>query len=329
MLQASTIFIVEAYMIKTLLNHPLIDDYKALKVEDYIMNRRLNYPNKEEDFSQIMPYKTMIMLAISYPKDQVKFKGKGYGLLARYTYGKDYHKVYYELFKELEPKFEVLGIKAKGYADVSPIDERYAAELAGLGYMGKNQLLIHPKYGTYLYLGALFIDQDFTTHPHLEDSCGDCRLCIDACPPGALSENGYTEEKCTSFITQMKIPLTKADRKPMRVMMFGCDICQRVCPKNKAIQSVKRDVFEPDLASQLDLKELLTLSNKDIMRRYQNYAFTFRGGLILKRNAIVLLANQRQKDALPLIKKVYEAYKHVPWFEETTKIIIEEMENLA
>lgn len=328
MLQASTIFIVEAYMIKTLLNHPLIDDYKALKVEDYIFNRQLHFPDKKEDFSQIMPFKTMIMLSISYPKEQVKFKGKGHGILARYTYGKDYHKVYYELFKELEKAFKASGIHAKGYADVSPIDERFAAELAGLGYMGKNQLLIHPDYGTYHYLGALLIDQDFETSPNLEDSCGDCRLCIEACPPGALSDQGYTEEKCTSFVTQMKIPLTKEDKHPMRVMMFGCDICQRVCPKNKAIKSIKRPVFEPDEASQLDLKELLTLSNKEIMRRYQDYAFTFRGGLILKRNAIVLLANQRQKDALPLIKTVYEQYKHVPWFEQTTKEIIKEMEVL-
>jgi epoxyqueuosine reductase len=318
---------MEASMINTLLNHPLIDDYKALKVKDYIAMRLKTYPDKKEDFSLIEPFETIIVLSISYPKDQVKFKGKGHGILARYTYGKDYHQVYYDLFRTLESRFEKEGIKAKGYADVSPLDERFAAFLAGLGYMGKNQLLIHKKFGTYHFLGALLINESFETTKNVMDSCGDCRLCIKACPPGALSDEGYNERLCTSYVTQMKIPLTKEDRKPMRVMLFGCDICQRVCPKNKAIETVRRDVFEPDEASQLHLKTLLTLSNKAIMRKYQNYAYTFRGGLILKRNAIVLLANQRQYDALPLIKTVYEDYKHVPWFKVTTEEIIKEMEN--
>ncbi|MFP4286967.1 MAG: epoxyqueuosine reductase [Candidatus Izemoplasmataceae bacterium] len=316
-------------MIETLLEHPLIDDFKALKVHDYIAMRKKHYPDKNEDFSQIESFQTIIMLSLSYPKEQVKFKGKGHGLLARYTYGKDYHKVFYELFDTLEKQFSSFGIKAKGYADVSPLDERFAAFLAGLGYIGKNQLLIHPNYGTYHFLGALLIDKAFNTVPYVEDSCGDCTLCIEACPPGALSTEGYNERLCTSYVTQMKIALNQDDRKPMKVMMFGCDICQRVCPKNKAITFTSRDLFLPDEASQLNLSELLTLSNKEIMRRYQNYAFTFRGGLVLKRNAIILLANQRQYDQLPLIKTVYEQYKHVPWFQETTQQIIEEMEKNA
>jgi epoxyqueuosine reductase len=313
-------------VIKNLLKHPLIDDYKAVSVNTYITMRKKVFPNQQDDFTLLEGFKTMIVFSLSYPKDQEKFKGKGHGLISRYSYGTDYHLVYRRLFSDLEEAFIKEGIQAKGYADISPIDERFAGLLAGLGFMGKNQLLIHPDHGTYHFLGVLLIDQDFTTTPYIEDSCGDCTLCIDACPPSALHEGGYDKRKCTSYVTQMKDVLTAADIKPMKTMLFGCDICQRVCPKNKAIKSNYRDVFKPDENSQLHLETLLQKSNKEISRLYKDYAFSYRGGLVLKRNAFVLLYNQRQTQSLSLMKEVYEQYKHVAWFEETARFILNEME---
>ena len=316
-------------MISSLLNHPLIDDYKSVSVDTYIAMRKKVFPKLKEDFKALDGFKTMIVFALSYPKDQVKFKGKGYGLISRYSYGLDYHLVYRKLFHDLEATFLAQGYKAKGYADISPIDERFAGMLAGLGFMGKNQLLIHPTFGTYHFIGVLLVDQIVKTTPYVLEDCGDCTLCIQACPPGALSEEGYEERLCTSYVTQMKEALTNADMRPMKTMLFGCDICQRVCPKNKGIQSTDKGVFLPDENSQLHLETLLKHSNKEIQRLYKDYAFSYRGGLVLKRNAFVLLYNQKQVHSLPLMKSVYEQYKHVEWFEKTAKMIIDEMEKLT
>lgn len=312
-------------MIDTLLKHRLLDDYQTVSVKEYIDQRKKEFPHLDEDFTLLTPYKTMITLCIAYPHQPEKFKGKGYGLVSRYSYGLDYHLVYQSLFNDLIKRFDSYGIKAKGYADTGPIDERYAAYLSGLGYLGKNQFLIHPQHGTYVYLGVLLIDEEFAKENYLEDSCGDCRLCIDACPTGAL-DHGFDKRLCTSYVTQAKEVLNINDFKPLKTMLFGCDICQKVCPKNIGRAFNERPEFKADDASQLNLIDLLETSNKKIEQKYRQYAFSFRGGLVLKRNAIALLYNQRVDSALPLCKKVYQDYKHVPWFEESIKVLINSWE---
>jgi epoxyqueuosine reductase len=309
-----------------LLNHPMIDDLKTVSVKTYINHRKTHFPDVNDDFTALAPFKTMCVISISYDKQEVKWLKKGYGKTPRYSYGIDYHLIYNALFNELETELAKQGINAKGYADVSPIDERVAAELAGVGYIGKNQLLIHKTFGTYHFLGILLIDQELKTDPNPLDTCGECTKCIDACPPGALSEDGFNKHVCSSYVTQIKEPLSLTDVHYLKTKVFGCDICQKVCPKNADIFPVKRDTFEPDDHSQIDLKALLTMSNKAIQRLYKDYAYSYRGGLVLKRNAFALLYNHRQMDALPLMKTTYETYKHVPWFEETARMIIQEME---
>ncbi len=312
-------------MLETLLRHRLLDDYQTLDIKYYINQRKKDFPHLNEDFDVLKPYKTMITLCIDYPHQPEKFKGKGYGLVSRYSYGIDYHLVFESLFKDLIKRFEDHDIKAKGYADTGPVDERYAAYLSGLGYLGKNQFLIHPKHGTYVYLGVLLIDEELTKENYLEDTCGDCHLCIDACPTDAL-DNGFNKRLCTSYVTQAKEVLDMKDFKPLKTMIFGCDICQKVCPKNIGRIFHDRPEFKADEASQLDLINLLETSNKKIEQKYHQYAFSFRGGLVLKRNAIALLYNQRVDSALPLCKKVYENYKHVTWFEESVKALLKSWE---
>ena len=312
-------------MIEMLVNHPLIDDFQTLSVTQYIKAREKNFPHLKEDFSFLNAYKTMLVLSISYPKETVKFKGKGYGLVSRYSYGKDYHLVYQSLFETLIKAFEKQKIKAIGYADTGPIDERYAAYLSGLGYLGKNQFLIHPQHGTYHYLGILLVDKLFHKESYPYDSCGSCNRCVEACPTNAL-DGGFHKERCTSYTTQAKVELTHDDIKPIKTMIFGCDICQKVCPKNTGIQAKHHPEFAPDSASQLNLIELLKMSNKAIQNRYRHYAFSFRGGLILKRNAIILLANQHVHSSYDLCKQVYQQYHHVPWFEKTIRKVLKDWE---
>jgi len=312
-------------MLKALITK-YFDDYKTLKVKDYINARKKLYPDLEEDLTFLKGYETIVVVALSYPKEYPPYKGKGYGMISRYAHGLDYHKVFHERFDKIK---EELGsdVLIHGNADTNPIEERFAAFLSGLGYLGHNQFLIHPKYGTQLFLGTILIKDNLKTTPYELDDCGTCTKCMDACPPGALIDGKFIESRCLSYKTQAKQAYTVQELKPFKSFVWGCDICQIVCPKNKNILVEKHPEFESDEASQLHLESLLALSNKKFMKQYKDYAFNFRGGLVLKRNAIALLFNQNQMHTLPLIKTVYDQYKHVDWFEQTVQPIIKEMEN--
>jgi epoxyqueuosine reductase len=298
-----------------------VDDFKAISTKAYITARKKHFSHLDEDFSHLSGYDTIVTLALSYPKGTPPYKGKGYGMITRYAHGHDYHLVYKEKLQAIERELNALGIKSKGTSDISLIDERFAAYLSGLGYIGYNQFLIHPKYGTHLYLATVLINRPLEIAPHLYQSCGECRKCIDACPTQALSTKGFIRERCLSFKTQEKRPYDLDVIKDFN-FLFGCDICQDVCPKNKGISPIEREVFESDDAAQLNLENILLMSNKQFQRTYGHYAFAWRGGLVIKRNAIALLYTQGLDDKLPLVEKTYNDYKHVPWFEKTVRQIL-------
>ncbi len=305
-------------MIDTVLNHPLIDDVKALDVPVYLATNP-HLTDAERD--ALKGYQTMLVLSISYPHDTVPWLGKGFGLVSRYAYGTDYHRVFRDVFSDLERTFTRRGVRAKGYADISPFNERLAGTLAGLGTRGKNQFLIHPRFGTYHYLGILLVDTPITTVPYATDGCGDCTRCIEACPTDAL-DNGFDQRACSAYVTQLKSSFNDADLAPLKTMVFGCDVCQRVCPKNTGRIFVDRPHFMADANAQLNLENLLAMSNKAIDKAYNTYAFAWRGGLVLKRNAMALLLNQGMTSSLPLMRDVASRYTHVPWFNvDATRII--------
>jgi epoxyqueuosine reductase len=303
------------------------DDVRIIDTEAYIQHRQTHFAHKREDLSMFEKYQSLAIVCLSFPSDQVKLGGKGHGIVARYAYGEDYHITFNKRFNALKEEALKHGYHIEGKADISPVDERQLGLISGLGFIGYNDLLIHPKFGTYMMLGTVFIEEKLPEYVvTIDDDCGDCRLCIDACPGDALSTEGYIEAQCLSFKNQMKNPFTLEEVAPFKTMIFGCDICQRVCPKNTHIMPKSHPEFEPDGVERIDLAELLTLSNREIQRRYRDYAFSFRGGLLLKRNAIMLMYNQRLFEHLDLIKKVYQDYAHVPWFESTVRLIIEDME---
>ncbi|MFP4077988.1 MAG: epoxyqueuosine reductase [Candidatus Izemoplasmataceae bacterium] len=303
-----------------------VDDFKTVSVKDYIDARRRHFPHSDEDFSFLDGYDTIVVMSLSFPRGRPPYKGKGYGMISRYAHGKDYHLVYKEKIEAITKALEEEGFKAQGRSDINPIDERFAGYLSGLGFIGHNQFLIHPHYGTHHYLATILIDRPFTVAPYLKDTCGSCTKCIDACPTDALSTQGFIESRCLSHKTQAKAAYDLKTLSDFKTFVFGCDICQDVCPKNKGITPVEREVFKSDEAAQLHLKSVLEMSNKAFMRAYGDYAFAWRGGLVIKRNAIALLFNQGLYDSLPLIRNAYATYKHVPWFEKTVRPILEKME---
>jgi epoxyqueuosine reductase len=190
----------------------------------------------------------------------------GQPIIARYARGRDYHIVFEELLGKLAQRIAGLkpGSESRLYVDYGPVLERDHAQRAGLGWIGKNTMLIHPDLGSYLLLGELLTTLDLPPdEPFTADRCGTCRRCIDACPTGAIleAERGVDARLCISYLTiELRGSIPVELRPLIGVRVFGCDICQEVCPWNsvagKEPEPESAPAGEPDRARALDLLEL-------------------------------------------------------------------------
>jgi epoxyqueuosine reductase len=181
--------------------------------------------------------------------------------ISQYAYGKDYHQIIKSKLRELlEFLREKVGeVDGRCFVDSAPVLERDWAKRSGTGWVGKNTLLINPKSGSYFFLAELIIDLEMEVDGPIKDYCGTCTRCIDACPTEAISPNGYIVDgsKCISYLTielRENIPVEFKDK--MEGWMFGCDICQEVCPWNRFSEKHQEPEFEPH-------PELLELTKND------------------------------------------------------------------
>ncbi|MEC9485804.1 MAG: QueG-associated DUF1730 domain-containing protein [Candidatus Izemoplasma sp.] len=299
-----------------------VDFVGYVSVKEYIEKRQaLNKRDQFDDYAALKPYQTIAVVGLAYPKQEVQFKGKGYGLLSRYSYGTDYHSVFREKLKQIDTLLDSSGVRSYSSVDISPIDERFAAALTHQGFRGKNQAFIHKDFGPYVYLATILIDVDIDDPYHVVDNCGSCTACIDACPTGALDE-GFNQSLCLSHISQEKRSLTRAEIPHFKTMVYGCDICYKVCPKSKGIDIHRHPEFEPTGIENVNLIELLSVSNKTYLKDYGNNASSWRGATVIRRNALALLYNQNVKKAIPFIKESMTKY-HSAWYQETAKTILQ------
>ena len=201
--------------------------------------------------------KTVVVLLHNYfPKD--KQSDPEAPRLARYAFGEDYHHVLKKKLLQFVND-EIGEVHGRCFTDSAPVMERQWAALAGLGWTGRNTLLIHPKAGSYFFLAELIIDLELPPDQPLRDYCGTCRRCIDACPTGAIADSGYLLDaaKCISYLTiELREAIPEAFRGNMQNWMFGCDVCQEVCPWNRFAQPHKEPAFFPK-------KELLEMKKND------------------------------------------------------------------
>jgi epoxyqueuosine reductase len=214
------------------------------------------------------------------------------GNLSLYARGEDYHQA---IARRLGGVCEELARRYPGHhfqpgVDNSPLPEREIARLAGLGILGKNGLVILPPYGSWIFLGTILTDLPLPTAEEPSPDCLGCGACIRACPGGALRENPFREEHCLSALTQMKRPLTPEEEGLLKAhpLVWGCDLCQQVCPYNReAALSPLDDLAgrgaQPYLAS-LTLEDLEGLSNRTFRMAYGARAFAWRGPGVLRRN---------------------------------------------
>lgn len=170
--------------------------------------------------------------------------------ISMYAHGKDYHKVVRKKLKALESwlKDEIGAVSGRGFVDSAPVLERDLALRAGLGWVGKNTLLINPKKGSYFFLAEYICDLELEYDMPIRDHCGTCTRCIDACPTDAISPQGYLMDgsKCISYLTiEKKDDLPLEFRGQMAGYMYGCDICQQVCPWNRFSTAHEEPAFLP------------------------------------------------------------------------------------
>ena len=169
--------------------------------------------------------------------------------ISRYAYGEDYHKVIRRKLKALvaELKKEIGDFNARVFVDSAPVMERDWAKRSGQGWIGKNSLLIHPKKGSYFFLAEIILDVEFEYDHPMRDHCGTCTKCIDACPTEAISPEGYILDgsKCISYLTiELKSQIPESFKGQMGGWIYGCDICQEVCPWNRFSTPHQEPAFE-------------------------------------------------------------------------------------
>lgn len=203
--------------------------------------------------------------------------------LSDYAKGMDYHKVSEKISETIIKALKSEGFSGVAFCDNGVLDDRYLAYLAGLGVYGKNGLIINKKYGTYTFIGYIVTDYAFDEHEAEKGTCTGCDKCIISCPGGAISESGIDYNLCASYITQKKGELTQieADIVKKSGYVWGCDVCQNVCPMNKNTQNSEIYEFIHDTVDELTDEGL---SNREFMNKYKNRAFSWRGAGVIRRN---------------------------------------------
>jgi epoxyqueuosine reductase len=210
--------------------------------------------------------------------------GPGEGRLPRYTW----HDAYAELRERLDALGRRLGGAYRVLVDANQHVDREGAVRAGIGFYGKNTMLITRRHGSWVVLGTLVTDVEIDPSTPLEASCGECRLCIDACPTDALAEAGTLDAtRCLSYWTQAAAPIPEDYREELGDMVYGCDICQDVCPWNRGIEKRRADA-EPGEAV-VSLADWL--SADDLADRYDRLYVPRNDPRYLRRNALVALGN--------------------------------------
>ncbi len=183
--------------------------------------------------------------------------------------------------------------------------DREGARRAGLGFYGKNTMLITREHGSWVVLGTLVTDVEIEATPPLDLDCGRCTLCIDACPTGALDEPGVLDANlCLSYWTQAPAPVPEAFRKELGASVYGCDICQDVCPWNRGIEKRRRDrPAAGDEVANVSLRDWLTRDGDELVTELDRLYVPKNDPRWLRRNALYALGNSDAGEALPLVEE--------------------------
>ena len=261
--------------------------------------RKMNRPQLLLDNAR-----SVISLATSYlttDPDTGTFKN---GRVARYAWGDDYHKVLKSKLKEFCIKLQDISgrdISTRIFVDDGPMNDRAAARRSGVGWFGKNTNILTPTHGSWVFLSQVITDLYLKPDNPLKKTCGNCVKCIDDCPTGAIvAPYVIDNEKCISYLTiELRGVIPRKLRTLMGDWIFGCDICQDVCPVNKKALKSNLDAFQqrPGFSTP-DLVEILNMDQAEFSRKYKDSPIKRTKLVGLKRNACVALGNNGDPNAI-------------------------------
>lgn len=254
---------------------------KFLEFESNDIEKKIN------PFVHFKDAKTFIALGLSYDlsnddhiyDDEIKVASSRI---------KDYHIVMREMLEELLNYTEkLLNCSGKTFVDIEGFSDRKVASECGIGYYGKNENIISYYLGTNFNIGYLMIDFGIDADKVILDDCKDCMICYKACPSGAI-KGDYTIDanKCISYLTQKKEELSQDEELYIKECIYGCDVCQLVCPKNIVLHKRNEDLI-------FKTNEMISLSNKEFKKRYYDRDFSWRGYSIIKRNIKLSIENRK------------------------------------
>ena len=250
--------------------------------------------------------RSVVSLAISYLTGDRSRNGNGpAGKIARYAWGDDYHELLKGRLREFADGLAArtgTPVKTRIFVDDGPMNDRAAAERAGVGFFGKNTNILTPTHGSWVFLGQVITDLELEPDTPLAKNCGDCVRCIDACPTGAIvAPYVIDNRKCISFLTiELRGPIPIEMRPLVGDWVFGCDICQDVCPVNRDVaQSLEPAFQQRHDFSAPDLIPLLDLDDVGFSERFRNSAIKRAKRVGLQRNVCVALGNIGDRRAVP------------------------------
>jgi epoxyqueuosine reductase len=270
----------------------------------YLADRAAAYEHPRQVLDGV---RSVVMLAMVYRTTEPEEPRPGEGRVSRYAWGADYHDLIRRRLSELAGFLdrEAPGTKSRGVVDTAPLLEREFAQLAGLGWIGKNTLLLNKQLGSWFFLAVLLTDLELDyDRPHETDHCGTCRACLDACPTDAfVAPYVLDARRCISYLTiELRESIPAELRRGVGDWLFGCDVCQDVCPWNHRAPSSAEPAFRPgDDMNPIDLAALFGLDDAAFRARFRHTPLwrAKRRGLL--RNAAIVLGNRPEPAAIPAL----------------------------
>lgn len=231
---------------------------------------------KRKNVKNLLPFaKSVISLGMNYFTPGKYSNDKNKGKVSRYAWGKDYHLIIWEKLDKLVDEIKKIddSFKAKTYVDTGPVMDKAWAVNSGIGWLGKHTNVINQEYGSWFFIANLITNFEFKYSLPIEDFCGSCRACIDACPTDAIIDEYVVDaNKCISYLTiENKSEIPEKFKGKFENWIFGCDICQDVCPWNNKFSKITKqvDFFPVNENKEINLEEIMSFSKEEFNKRFK------------------------------------------------------------
>ena len=258
--------------------------------------------------AQMLPSaRSVIVLVTAYARSE-PLQGPAPGRIARYAQGRDYHGLLYDRTRPVRRLLRAAGESARASVDTLPVLERAWAARAGVGFIGKNACLIVPGIGSHVLLSVVLTSAELDPDPPMKERCGECRACLDACPTQAfVSPRELDARRCIAYLTIEHDGAIATDlREGMGPWLFGCDVCQDVCPYNRGSSEppARRDPFAPrERWQELAVEDFLRMDEATFERYSRSSALRRAGRESMARNAAIVLGNAGERRHLPVLQR--------------------------